>query len=116
MECTDNKKLGKVERKKIQISKALSVSSEAKLVKMSDKISNCMDLLIKPPIGWNKDRIDGYIVWNYAVSKNLKGVNENLDKKIDKILIDVGMNPNLNENDVNNKLEEYYQILTSCKK
>lgn len=45
MECTDNKALGKSERKKYQIVKAASASNDAKLIKIGDKISNNRGLL-----------------------------------------------------------------------
>lgn len=54
VECSDNKALSKVERKKLQITKASKVSQEAKLVKMADKISNCGGLLVDYPVGWSK--------------------------------------------------------------
>ncbi len=53
MECTDNKALSKEERKKAQIAKAATVSTEAKLVKLADKISNCGGLLLAIPVGWS---------------------------------------------------------------
>lgn len=53
MECTDNKALGKVDRKKYQIEKALKASNEAKLVKIADKISNNKGLLVQAPVGWS---------------------------------------------------------------
>lgn len=54
LECSDNKALSKMERKKLQIVKASKVSQEAKLVKMGDKISNCEGLLVDFPVGWSK--------------------------------------------------------------
>ena len=46
MECTDDKSLGKIERKKYQIIKAEHASNDAKLIKIGDKISNNRGLLI----------------------------------------------------------------------
>jgi hypothetical protein len=57
IECTDNKALGKSERKKYQIVKAESASSDAKLIKIGDKISNNRGLLTMAPLHWTPERI-----------------------------------------------------------
>ena len=86
MECTDDKNLGKIQRKKYQIEKALIASNEAKLVKIADKISNNSGLLIQAPKSWTAQRVRGYHLWSEAVCKNLKGVNEHLDKQMESVL------------------------------
>jgi hypothetical protein len=80
MECTDNKALSKEERKKYQITKAATVSNEAKLVKLADKISNCGGLLLAIPVSWSPERVRDYFIWSQAVCNNLRGTNEVLDK------------------------------------
>ena len=87
-ECSDNKSLPKVERKKLQIEHAKEVSHAAKQVKMADKYSNLRDLLINPPQSWSEEIVRGYMYWAYAVFLNLKGVNPELEE-----------------------LEKYYQLL-----
>lgn len=67
MECTDNKALGKTERKKYQIVKASKVSDGAKLVKIADKISNNRGLLTNAPVHWSPERIRGYFLWSQLV-------------------------------------------------
>lgn len=49
MEVTDDKSLPKAERKLLQIKHASSISTEAKLVKLADKIANLRDILKSPP-------------------------------------------------------------------
>lgn len=51
-ECSDNKRLSKVERKQLQIKKAADVSNEAKLVKIADKLSNLSGFKSDPPKDW----------------------------------------------------------------
>lgn len=85
MECTDDKKLGKIQRKKYQIEKALIASNDAKLVKIADKISNNRGLLIQAPKSWSAQRVRGYHLWSQAVCNNLKGINEYLDKEVESV-------------------------------
>ena len=75
MECSDDKKLSKIERKREQIRHVLEASNEAKLVKIGDKLSNNIDLLKKPPAKWSEERVKGYFVWSLAVCRNMKGIN-----------------------------------------
>ena len=49
MECTDDKKLDKVTRKKYQISHAAEISVQGKLVKLADKLSNLGGMFRNPP-------------------------------------------------------------------
>jgi (p)ppGpp synthase/HD superfamily hydrolase len=72
-ECTDNKSLPKVTRKKLQIEHAASpfMSYSATLVKLADKLSNLKNLLTDPPTSWSQEIIQGYVMWNYAVISQL---------------------------------------------
>jgi guanosine-3',5'-bis(diphosphate) 3'-pyrophosphohydrolase len=45
IECSDNKSLKAAERKKYQIVKAEKATSDAKIIKIADKISNNRGLL-----------------------------------------------------------------------
>ncbi len=62
-ECSDDKKLSKVERKRGQIAHARTISKEAKLVKLADKLDNCKGLIEGAPASWSVERIQGYLVW-----------------------------------------------------
>lgn len=97
MECTDNKALGKVERKKYQITKAEHASNGAKLIKIGDKISNNRGLLLEAPVGWTPERVRGYFIWSQLVCQKLRGVNEILDKEIEAIFDKSGINNLSNE-------------------
>jgi guanosine-3',5'-bis(diphosphate) 3'-pyrophosphohydrolase len=70
-EVTDDKKMGKVARKKFQIEHAKNISYEAKIVKIADKYSNLSSLRTDSPIGWKNIIVDGYCIWAAAVCKNL---------------------------------------------
>lgn len=80
LECSDDKSLSSSERKRHQIEHSLEVSTEAKLVKIADKLSNNRDLLKLVPPNWSAERVSGYHLWSYAVCNNLYGVNAILDQ------------------------------------
>ena len=79
-ECSDDKSLGKTERKQSQIDHAAMCSPKAKLVKLADKIYNLRDLNNITPEGWSNERVYEYFVWASKVFQGLKGTNSTLDK------------------------------------
>lgn len=106
-ECSDDKSLPKVERKKLQIEHAKEVSPEAKQVKMADKYSNLKDLLVNPPESWSPEIVKGYMYWAYAVFQNLKGVNHALELKMMILFDSFGVK----EENLKEELEKYYQLM-----
>ena len=84
-ECSDDKSLPKIERKRLQIEHAATISDKAKLVKIADKIANMQDILHNPPVEWSKDRKLKYFDWAKQVVDNLKGINKDLDHWFDTI-------------------------------
>ena len=77
-EVTDDKSLGKAERKRRQIEHARYLSHEASLVKVADKIANVRDMAIRPPEGWDRARRVEYLNWAEEVVANCRGVNQRL--------------------------------------
>lgn len=53
-ECSDDKALSKMERKRLQIEHAKTATPEAKLVKLADKLYNLRDLERSIPRGWTE--------------------------------------------------------------
>ena len=104
-ECSDDKSLDKVTRKKLQIEHAKHVSDKAKAVKLADKYSNMKDLLTDPPSSWNENIVNGYMVWSFECCKNLYGVNN--CNNLDNLLINFFTQHNITSSD-NNKLNQYY--------
>lgn len=84
-EVTDDKSLSAPERKRLQIEHAGKISTEAKLVKLADKISNLQDMLERPPVDWSLQRKREYFDWAKAVIDQLRGTNEKLEKLFDEI-------------------------------
>lgn len=83
-EVTDDKGKGKSERKRLQIEHAATISREAKLVKLADKICNVRDLVIHPPAGWPLERKREYFDWTRAVVDNLRGIHPELERLFDR--------------------------------
>lgn len=81
-EVTDDKSLPKEERKRLQIIHAPTISFEAKLVKLSDKLYNLRDLLRITPVGWDEERVQQYFEWAKNVINGLKGTNEKIENEL----------------------------------
>ena len=86
LEVTDDKSLDKKVRKQLQIDHAASLSYEAKLVKLADKIANITDIINTPPVKWNKERKLEYFAWAKAVVANLRGAHQGLEKDFDDLI------------------------------
>lgn len=82
-EVTDDKRLPKEERKRLQIVKSKSKSDGAKLVKLADKISNLRDIATNPPGDWSIERRQAYFDWAAEVVSGLRGVNPALEASFD---------------------------------
>lgn len=84
MEATDDKNLSKAVRKRLQIEKMPFKSSDAKKVKIADKISNLKSMIKTPPAGWGINRKVEYFDWALAVVDAGRGVCPVLEKKFDE--------------------------------
>ncbi|GAA5949822.1 hypothetical protein JCM3765_007705 [Sporobolomyces pararoseus] len=87
LECSDDKTLGKMERKQAQIDHAKDKSDFAKHVKLADKLSNLNDLISLEgrPAGWSVERIQEYFVWSKKVTDQCVSVNPGLGEELDKL-------------------------------
>jgi guanosine-3',5'-bis(diphosphate) 3'-pyrophosphohydrolase len=86
LEVTDDKSLEKSIRKQKQVEHAASISHEAKLVKLADKIANITDIINTPPADWSTDRKKDYFNWAKAVVNNLRGAHQGLEKDFDDLI------------------------------
>lgn len=82
-EVTDDKKILKPERKRLQVEHAPHASARAKQIKIADKISNIRDIANKPPKDWKEDRKQKYLKWAGKVVNGCRGINAALDKVFD---------------------------------
>jgi len=85
LEVTDDKALGKQERKQLQIDHAPHISREAKLVKLADKICNLRDMSASPPAGWSVDRRREYFEWSAQVVAGIRGTHAHLEAIFDEV-------------------------------
>lgn len=83
-EVTDDKRLPKPERKRLQVERAPTSSPQAKLVKLADKICNLRDVLDAPPAHWPLERRRGYFEWAKAVIDGLRGTHPVLERLFDE--------------------------------
>ncbi len=88
LEVTDDKSLEKMVRKRLQVVHAPSISNKAKVIKLSDKLVNCRDILNSPPEDWPMERRREYIQWAADVVENLRNINTPLELAFDQILSD----------------------------
>jgi guanosine-3',5'-bis(diphosphate) 3'-pyrophosphohydrolase len=82
-EMTDDKTLPKTERKRLQIEHAPLLSTQAKLVKLADKIANLRDMNVAPPVDWPLTRRQQYFEWGYHVVAGLRGAHPRLEALFD---------------------------------
>ncbi len=83
-EVTDDQNLPKAERKRLQIEHAASISREAKLVKLADKICNVRDVADHPPAKWDLARRREYFEWAMAVVDRMRGTHPELERRFDE--------------------------------
>ena len=84
MEVTDDKSLVKERRKQLQVEHAPHLSTEAKLVKLADKISNVRDVACAPPTDWPLQRQREYFDWARRVVDGVRGANAKLEALFDE--------------------------------
>jgi guanosine-3',5'-bis(diphosphate) 3'-pyrophosphohydrolase len=84
LEVTDDSKLPKAERKRLQIEHAAHASHKAKLVKLADKICNLRDIAVSPPATWGLERQQEYFEWAKQVIDQVRGTNPQLEAAFDR--------------------------------
>jgi GTP diphosphokinase / guanosine-3',5'-bis(diphosphate) 3'-diphosphatase len=84
VEVTDDKRLEKAERKKLQVEHAGAKSTRAKILKLADKTSNMRSLLRSPPSDWSLQRKREYLSWARDVVKGLRGASPWLEARFDE--------------------------------
>ena len=86
IQVTDDKRLDKDERKKLQVEHAPHLSPGAKVIKLADKISNVREIGEDPPKGWDIVRRQKYFGWAREVVDAMGRVNPALEKRFDETL------------------------------
>ena len=86
LEVTDDKSLGKADRKAMQVEHAPQLSTDAQSLKLADKISNVYDVAFCKPVDWAPERQLAYFDWASRVVAGLRGCNAALEAAFDKQL------------------------------
>ncbi|MGF6239748.1 guanosine-3',5'-bis(diphosphate) 3'-pyrophosphohydrolase [Paraburkholderia sp. GAS38] len=84
LEVTDDKRLPKQDRKRLQVEHAQNLSHAAKLVKLADKICNLRDISASPPADWSWERKREYYDWARSVVDGLRGAHSGLELLFDE--------------------------------
>ena len=82
-EVTDDRRLPRRVRKRLQVEQARHKSRRAKIIKIADKTSNLRSLLTSPPVGWPPKRQLEYLEWAAMVVAGCRGVNPWLERQFD---------------------------------
>lgn len=85
-EVTDDRRLPKAERKRLQIEHARHLSSRARQIKLADKISNVRAVTEAPPVDWPLERRREYLDWTERVAAGCRGCNAALESFYDEVL------------------------------
>ena len=86
VEVTDDQRLPKPVRKRLQIEHGPHLSERARMIKIADKICNVRDIAHSPPTEWSMERRVEYLDWAANVVDGCRGVNEHLERYFDEVL------------------------------
>lgn len=80
LEVTDDKRLSREERRRLQVELAPKKSLRARMIKIADKTSNLHSLAESPPVGWSAHRRAEYVTWARSVVAACGPTNECLER------------------------------------
>jgi guanosine-3',5'-bis(diphosphate) 3'-pyrophosphohydrolase len=83
---TDDPNLSSRERKRLQLERAGSLETDAKGIRIADKICNARDVGFAPAQGWSLDRRREYLDWTEQVVSRCKGALPALDDRYVAVL------------------------------
>jgi (p)ppGpp synthase/HD superfamily hydrolase len=79
LEVTDDKRLPREDRKRLQVELAPSKTLRARMIKIADKTSNLHSLADSPPVGWTAHRKAEYVAWARRVVEACGPTNGRLE-------------------------------------
>ena len=85
-EITHTKKSRKSKRKRLEIDHTPHLSVRAKLVKLTDEISNVRSIIETPPAEWSLERRREYFNWSERVVAGCHGSNAALEQAYDDLV------------------------------
>jgi guanosine-3',5'-bis(diphosphate) 3'-pyrophosphohydrolase len=87
-EVSDDKRLPKAQRKRLQIEHAPHLSDPAKLIKLADKIANVSDITESEPVAWSAQQRSEYIDWAEQVVAGIRGASPPLEELFDRTVLE----------------------------
>ncbi len=85
-EVTDDTRLNRGDRRRMQIATASELSTPAKLIRLADKNSNVRAIVEAPPVDWSVDRRLDYVTWSAQVIAGCRGCSDALERAYDEVL------------------------------
>ncbi|MGB3311419.1 MAG: HD domain-containing protein [Nodosilinea sp.] len=85
-EVTDDKRLPKGDRKRLQVEHAPHLSPQAKQIKIADKTANVQNITTSPPADWSLERKREYLNWADRVVAGCRGCNPALEAVYDQVM------------------------------
>jgi (p)ppGpp synthase/HD superfamily hydrolase len=85
-EVTDDKRLSREERRRLQAESARHLSLAAKQIRLADKISNVRAVCNAPPTDWSVERRRDYVEWTEQVVQGCRGTCQPLERLYDEAL------------------------------
>jgi guanosine-3',5'-bis(diphosphate) 3'-pyrophosphohydrolase len=82
-EVSDDKRLHKAKRKKLQVDRAASLSTAAQQIEIADKLCTVRDILARPPARWSANRKRAYFEWAKQVVDRVRTANPEIATKFD---------------------------------
>ena len=86
-ELTDNMDLSYAVRKKLQIVGAHELSTEARIIRIADKIANMQDI-VRYPIEWPLSKKKAYVANSAEIVDQIRGTHADLEKQFDQTVKD----------------------------
>lgn len=83
---TDDGSLPKEQRKQAQLEQARHMETDAKLIRIADKICNVRDVGFAPAAGWSLNRRREYLDWTEHVVDRCRGHLLPLERRYDNVL------------------------------
>ena len=87
LEVTDDMRLPRAERKRLQIEVAPTLSHEARLIRIADKGSNTRDMMAYA-VDWSDERKREYIRTAVALVDRIRGTHPALEAWFDRVVAD----------------------------
>ena len=90
-EVSDEKGQPRSVRRQTRIDTAHTLTPNARIVLLADKLYNCRDALQARPVGWTDSDIRGYLEWVAQVVRQIKGSNDILENLLAETLAKGGV-------------------------